>query len=214
MSERIFADLRKDYAGGPLDESEVAANPVEQFRRWFDEAVAAGIPMANAMTLATTSPEGRPTARIVLLKGFDDQGFVFFTNYESRKGRELEATGLAALLFWWEPLDRQVRIEGAVERVSDQESDTYFATRPRESSLSAMASPQSRVVDSRRWLTDRVLEVSREWAGKDLVRPPQWGGYRVVPACFELWQGRPDRLHDRLCYRLAKGVWTIERLAP
>lgn len=197
----------------------MAASPLEQFRVWFDEAVAAGIPLANGMTLATTSPDGQPAARIVLLKGFDERGFVFYTNYDSRKGQEVEARdsvarGRAALLFWWEPLSRQVRIEGTVVRVSDEESDAYFASRPRESNLSAMASPQSQVVDSRGWLAERVRDLDRAWAGKALVRPPSWGGYRVVPERLELWQGRPDRLHDRLCYRWENERWRIERLAP
>lgn len=214
MSERNIADLREDYLGEPLDEATVAASPVEQFHRWFTEVLDIALPLANGMTLATTDPEGRPTARVVLLKGYDDDGFTFFTNYHSRKGRELEASGRAALLFWWVPLHRQVRIEGPVERVSEAESDAYFATRPRESNLSAMASPQSRVVAGRGWLMDRAMEARQEWAGKDLVRPPQWGGYRVVPRWFEFWQGRGDRMHDRLSYRLVGDAWVIERLAP
>ena len=214
MSERNIADLREEYLGEPLDETTVAASPVEQFERWFTEVLEIDLPLANGMTLATTDAEGRPAARVVLLKAYDEHGFTFFTNYESSKSRALEATGLAALLFWWAPLHRQVRIEGAVERVSEGESDAYFATRPRDSNLSAMASPQSQVIEDRRWLTDRVMETRHAWAGKDLARPRQWGGYRVIPRSFEFWQGRGDRMHDRLCYRLVDGGWVLERLAP
>lgn len=198
---------------------DLLAEALVAFRELLDEARAAGDPEPTAMTLATAAPDGRVAARIVLLKAHDERGFVFYTNYDSRKGQEVEARdsvarGRAALLFWWEPLSRQVRIEGTVVRVSDEESDAYFASRPRESNLSAMASPQSQVVDSRGWLAERVRDLDRAWAGKALVRPPSWGGYRVVPERLELWQGRPDRLHDRLCYRWENERWRIERLAP
>lgn len=215
MSERTFAELREEYAGEPLDEATVAADPVEQFRRWFDDAVRASIRMANGMTLATVSADGQPSARIVLLKGYDERGFVFYTHYESRKAAEIEASGRAALLFWWQPIDRQVRIEGEIERVSKQESDAYFATRPRASNLSAMASPQSRSMPDREWLQARVADLEQQRGVDDvLVRPETWGGYRVMPRLVEFWQGRPNRLHDRLCYRRHEAAWQVERLAP
>lgn len=214
MSDSIYEALRQQYEGTPLREDEVAASPFEQFERWFREALANDVPLANGMTLATVDADGTPTARVVLLKGVDARGFVFFTNYESRKGQALAATGRAALVFWWAPLSRQVRVEGAVERVSAAESDAYFATRPRESNLSAMASPQSQVVPNRDWLSAQVAEVRQAWEDKVLERPERWGGYRVVPHLVEFWQGRQDRLHDRLCYRRDGQTWRIERLAP
>lgn len=214
MRNYIFEELREEYEGTPLDEATLAASPIEQFQRWFDEAVAARVPLANGMTLATVDEDGQPAARVVLLKAVDAQGFVFFTNYESRKGRALDAGGRAALVFWWPLLSRQVRVEGRVERVSAAESDDYFATRPRESSLSAMASPQSRTIESRAWLSAQVAEMRQTWEGKPLERPVHWGGYRVVPHLVEFWQGRRDRLHDRLCYSSEGGTWKIMRLAP
>jgi pyridoxamine 5'-phosphate oxidase len=214
MKDYIFEKLREEYEGSPLDESTLAASPIEQFERWFEEATAADMALVNGMTLATVDEHGVPAARVVLLKGVDARGFVFFTNYDSRKGRELDSTRRAALVFWWAPLSRQVRVEGSVERVSDSESDDYFATRPRESNLSAMASPQSRPVENRAWLSERVAEVRQAWDGKALARPGHWGGYRVVPHMVEFWQGRRDRLHDRLCYLREGGSWKIVRLAP
>ena len=214
MSDSIYEALRQQYEGTPLREDEVAASPFEQFERWFGEAMSSGVPLPNGMTLATVDADGTPTARVVLLKGVDERGFVFFTNYESRKGQALEATGRAALVFWWPALSRQVRVEGPVERVSAAESDAYFSTRPRESNLSAMASPQSRVIPSRDWLSAQVAEVRRVWEDKVLERPERWGGYRVVPHLLEFWQGRQDRLHDRVCYRRDGKTWRIERLAP
>lgn len=214
MQNDVFEALREEYEGTPLDEAALAASPIEQFERWFADAAAAGVQVANGMTLATVDEHGAPSARVVLLKGVDARGFVFFTNYESRKGRALESTGRAALVFWWPPLSRQVRVEGSVERVSAAESDAYFATRPRESNLGAMASPQSRPVENRAWLSERVAEVRRAWDGKPLERPVHWGGYRVVPHMVEFWQGRRDRLHDRLCYLREAESWKIVRLAP
>lgn len=211
----VFARLREEYLGAPLRKDAVAAEPVEQFRRWFDDVVSLSVPMANAMTLATADRTGQPAARTVLLKSFDDRGFVFYTNYASDKGVALRANPNAALLFWWHPVQRQVRIEGAVEEISSRESDDYFATRPRASNVSAMASPQSQIVTDRQVLERRVEEVRRVWADRTLVRPPEWGGYRVIPKRVEFWQGRPDRLHDRLCYIIEpSGHWRIERLAP
>jgi pyridoxamine 5'-phosphate oxidase len=211
-----FDHLRQEYEGRALDEAEMAADPVVQVRRWLDDAVAAGLPIANGMTLATASAHGQPSARIVLLKEIDDRGVVFYTSYDSSKGQELAANPRAAAVLWWAPLHRQIRVQGRVQRVSAAESDAYFATRPRASNLSAMASPQSQVVADRAALEARVAELAAEWQGRDLVRPASWGGYRLVPDSFELWQGRGDRLHDRLRYVRdgAGGAWRIERLAP
>lgn len=211
----VFALLREEYLGAPLSEDEAAADPVAQFRSWFDEIVALGWPLANGMTLATVDGAGRPSARVVLLKGYDERGFAFFSNYESRKAVALSENPHAALCFWWLPVKRQVRIEGAVERIAAHESDEYFQTRPRASNLSAMASPQSQVVADRTWLEQQVERARSEWADRALVRPSTWGGYRLVPDRFEFWQGREDRLHDRLCYtRQSAGPWQLERLAP
>lgn len=214
MEQSVFDRLRVEYEGKPLDEEDLAADPIAQFQRWFDDASAAELPLANGMTLATVDADGQPSARVVLLKGVDERGFVFFTSYESRKAKALEHGGVAALMFWWVPLSRQVRIEGQVERVSAQESDAYFATRPRDSNLSAMASPQSQVVPGRAWLVEQVAATRQTWDDRALERPAGWGGYRVVPRTVEFWQGRPDRLHDRLRYRRDGSAWVIERLAP
>ena len=210
-----LAGMRREYSGPPLTKESVAGDPFAQFTRWFDEVVAQEVPIGNGMTLATVDADGQPSARIVLLKSFDERGFVFFTNYGSRKGRELGNNPKAALLFWWEPLQRQIRIEGEVERVSDAESDAYFASRPRASNLSAMASPQSQPIPNRQWLQQRVAQLREQWAGKELERPPLWGGYRLIPRYFEFWQGRTDRMHDRVCYRLQRGgTWQLECMAP
>jgi len=209
-----IADLRQEYMRERLDESDVARDPVTQFTRWFDEAVNARMPMVNAMTLASVSAAGQPSARIVLLKGVDQAGFVFYTNYESRKGRELAANARAALLFYWIELEREVRIEGSVTKVTSRESDEYFSSRPLGSRIAANASPQSRVVAGRPVLEARYAEIEKE-AGGNPPRPASWGGYRVAPEVVEFWQGRPNRLHDRLQYRLdAGGNWILERLAP
>src|SRR5690348_829244 len=205
--------LRTEYKRETLDEGAVDADPFVQFARWFDEAVAARLPEPNAMTLATVGAEGRPSARIVLLKGVDAQGFVFFTNYESRKARELSAGAHAALLFHWIELERQVRIEGPVERIDAALSDAYFASRPRRSRVGAWASPQSAPIADRTWLEQRFAEIDARFPS-DVPRPPNWGGYRVRPEAFEFWQGRESRLHDRIAYRRQHGDWTIVRLAP
>lgn len=208
-----IADLRENYEKGALLESDAAASPFDQFQHWFDEARAAAAPEANAMTLATASREGRPSARTVLLKGLDDHGFVFFTNYQSRKGLELTSNPFAALLFFWPSLERQIRIEGAIQTVSAAESDAYYASRPLGSRLGAWVSEQSTEIANREALVQRTAEI-REQYGEDPPRPPHWGGYRLVPERFEFWQGRPSRLHDRLAYKLEAEQWRMVRLAP
>lgn len=216
MSDNL-ADLRREYARAELTRDHVAEDPLDQFRTWFEEAQDAEVTEPNAMTLATAAPDGSPSARIVLLKGVDERGFRFYTNYDSRKGTELAQNPHAALTFWWGPLERQVRIEGTVERLPDDESTAYFRSRPRGSRLGAWASPQSRVVDSREVLTENLAAVEAEYEGETVPRPPHWGGYVVRPTRIEFWQGRPNRLHDRLRYRRPDGEatdWTLERLAP
>ena len=210
------AALRQEYRQRSLNERAAAADPIAQFRTWFDEALAAGVREPNAMTVATASPDGRPSARIMLLKGFDGEGFVFFTNYSSRKGEEMDANPHAALVFWWDVIERQVRVEGTIERVGEAESDEYFQSRPRGSRLGAWASPQSSVIAHREVLEQNVADVMERFGeGDEVPRPPHWGGYRLLPEAVEFWQGRPSRLHDRLLYRRADdGSWTRERLAP
>ncbi len=198
-----------------LDVSDLAASPLDQFRRWFDEAKASGQVQPEAMCLATSTADGRPSARMVLLRGLDERGFAFFTNYDSRKGRELTANPRAALVFYWGTLDRQVRIEGPVEVVSAAESDAYFAGRPRGSQLGAWASPQSQVLLDRAALEARLSEVQARFLEGSVPRPQRWGGFRVVPESVEFWQDRPNRLHDRLRYvRKPDGEWEVQRLAP
>lgn len=207
------ADVRREFLGQPLSESESAADPFVQFARWFEQIRQTDVD-PTAMALATATREGRPSVRNVLLKGVDSRGFVFYTNYNSRKARELEATGLASLLFTWRSLERQVRVDGTVEKVSAAESDAYFATRPVESRWSVYASHQSEVVDSRETL-ELLFNAARERFEDDVPRPDWWGGYRVIPDEFEFWQGRPSRLHDRLRYvREPNGSWRRDRLAP
>jgi pyridoxamine 5'-phosphate oxidase len=207
--------MRKVYALGGLHEADVAADPFEQFRRWFDDAVAAGLPEPNAMVLATSSPDGVPSARTVLLKGCDADGFAFFTNRGSAKGRDLGANPRAALVFPWHPLERQVRVTGEVRAIDDEEAARYFATRPRESQLGAWASDQSAVIEGRGVLEERFAAAEQRWPdGTPVPPPPSWGGYRVVPDAVEFWQGRTGRMHDRLRYRRTGEAWALERLAP
>lgn len=208
-----IARLRTDYKKGALDEEHADADPIRQFSRWWDEAVRSELPEVNAMILATADARGRPSARAVLLKGFDAAGFVFYTNYESRKGRELAVNPAAALLFFWAELERQVRIEGTVERVAESESDDYYRSRPLASRIGAWASPQSEPIPGKAWLLARAAEMGLR-LGIHPARPPHWGGYRVRPTLLEFWQGRPSRLHDRLLYSLEGGIWQRSRLAP
>lgn len=210
-----IADLRREYTQHGLSEAEVDSDPFAQFRVWFDHALAAQLPEPNAMTLATATPDGRPSARVVLLKGFDQRGFVFYTNYQSRKGGEIEGNGWAALVFFWPELERQIRVEGRVERVTQQESDDYFGSRPAGSRLGAWASPQSQVIPGREVLEQRLSALAAQYEDQAVPRPEHWGGYRVVPVSIEFWQGRPSRLHDRLRYRWRdEQRWILERLAP
>ncbi len=212
---RPLHSLRRDYESAPFDETDLSDDPIDQFSRWFDEARAASIMEPNAMTIATVDEHGRPDARIVLLKEFRPEGFVFFTNYDSTKGRQLEAQGDAALVFYWDVLERQVRVTGRVERISPEESSQYFASRPVKSQIGAIASPQSRVMEGRAELEEMFRRVSARFeTSAELERPGSWGGYLVRPRTVEFWQGRRSRLHDRLRYLHAGGEWLIERLAP
>ena len=206
--------MRREYAREGLAEADVDADPVVQFGRWFEQAEQGGLLEPHAMTLATATPDGRPSARMVLLRGFDERGFCFYTNYQSRKGDELAANPRAALVFWWDKLERQVRIEGRVERTSRAESEDYFSSRPPGSQLSAAASPQSRVIDGRATLERRVTELATGQRDGQVPLPEFWGGYRLAHEVVEFWQGRPNRLHDRLRYRRAGSGWKLERLAP
>ena len=206
--------LRREYTRAGLRETDLAPGPMDQFRRWFDEALAAGLHEPNAMTVATATADGRPSARVVLLKGFDERGFVFYTNYEGRKGRELGENPRAALIFYWGELERQVRVEGRVSRVPGEESDAYYGSRPRGSRLGAWASAQSREVESREDLEARLGGLGAEYEGREIGRPPFWGGYVVEPEVVEFWQGRENRLHDRLVYRSSGEGWEVVRLQP
>ena len=206
--------LGAQYEGRPLDPVDCDPDPLVEFRRLFQAAIDAQLPSVNAMTLATVDERGRPAARIVLLKEVDDRGFVFFTNYDSRKGNDLAAHPFAALVAFWEPLHRQVRIEGEIEKIAPADSDAYFASRPRGSQIGAIASPQSRPIASRAALEALVADTERAVGSGEPVRPPHWGGYRVLPDMIELWQGQPSRLHDRVRYRRDGGRWQRDRLAP
>ncbi|MBF2025842.1 MAG: pyridoxamine 5'-phosphate oxidase [Oscillatoriales cyanobacterium C42_A2020_001] len=214
MSDYSIADLRLSYTRQQLLETEVHPDPIQQFQIWFKQALSADLVEPNAMTIATATKDGIPSARIVLLKGVDERGFVFYTNYESRKGRELTENPQAVLVFWWGMLERQVRIEGSVEKVAAAETEAYFRSRPRGSQLGAWASEQSRVIPNRQVLEQQLENLTRTYENRDIPRPPHWGGFRVVPDAIEFWQGRPNRLHDRLRYRRENGTWIIERLSP
>jgi len=210
-----LADMRKDYGLAGLLEKDLAKNPFAQFEKWFQEAEAAKLTEPNAMSLATAGRDGRPSVRTVLLKHCDGRGFVFYTNYESRKGRELADNDRASLLFPWVALERQVIAEGVISRVSREEADAYFHSRPRASQLAAWASPQSTVIAGRAVIEESYREVEKKYEGREVPLPPQWGGFRLAPETVEFWQGRRSRLHDRLRYRReANGDWTVERLAP
>ncbi|MGZ3838427.1 MAG: pyridoxamine 5'-phosphate oxidase [Flavisolibacter sp.] len=210
-----IADLRSEYSSQTLLEQDVAADPVVQFEKWWHQAIEAEIEEPNAMTLATASVDGLPSARIVLLKGFDRKGFIFFTNYRSYKGRQLEENPKACLVFFWKELERQVWIVGLVNPLGPEESDDYFHSRPVGSQLGALTSPQSEVISGREWLDEQYREMEAQFRGKAIERPAYWGGYRVQPVIVEFWQGRPSRLHDRIQYSLQEGGdWKIERLAP
>lgn len=215
LDKATVQNLRLDYKAATLLENDVDKNPIIQFEKWFKQAIDAQILEPNAMTLATASAQGIPTARIVLLKEFDAQGFVFYSNYDSYKGKTLLENPYAALVFFWGDVERQIRIEGVVERVVDEQSAAYFKTRPWGSKLGALVSPQSSVIPDRKFLEDRLKQLEKQYTDKDVPRPEHWGGFRVIPHKIEFWQGRRNRLHDRLVYTHQKdGSWTIARLAP
>jgi len=213
MSKTI-ADMRKEYSRQSLEVSDVADNPVRQFEKWFDEALQSSLPEPNAMHLATVTPEGKPSARVVLLKGIEDGTFVFYTNYQSHKGQQMEETPWVAITFFWAELERQVRIEGKISKVDPEISTNYFHSRPRASQIGAWVSPQSRVIPDRDFLETRQKELEKRFEGDEVSRPEHWGGYAVQPSQIEFWQGRPSRLHDRVLYTLNDNNWKIERLAP
>lgn len=215
VNDRILGELRREYTAGGLSEEDLLPEPVAMFRRWLHDATVGGLHEPNAMVVATVSAEGRPSSRMVLLKGLDERGFVFFTNYGSRKAVELDANPACSLLFPWHVLERQVRVDGTAVRLSEEENAAYFASRPRASQLGAWASPQSQVVSSRAELDRRYDEVAARFGEEeDVPLPPHWGGYRVAPEAVELWQGRRGRMHDRLRYRRTPDGWSVERLAP
>lgn len=210
-----IADIRKDYQLKSLTESEVDPDPLKQFQQWWQDALQAKIEEVNAMTLATASPDGVPSARILLLKGLTPGGFVFFTNYNSFKGQQIAENPRACLVFFWKEVERQVRVTGLAERLTDKENDEYFHSRPEGSRIGAWASPQSQVIENREWLEKNTLKYQQQFASQAVLRPPHWGGYVVKPIAIEFWQGRPNRLHDRIQYTLSdSGKWIIERLAP
>jgi pyridoxamine 5'-phosphate oxidase len=209
-----IADIRRDYKQQSLNEADMSADGIAQFTRWWEEAISSEIDEVNAMTLATTTKEGIPSARIVLLKGYDKNGFVFFTNYDSQKGKELAVNPHAALVFFWKELERQVRIEGVVEKVSPEESDRYYDSRPAASRIGAWASPQSEIIKDRAMIENEFLAFEKKFGSDIIPRPPYWGGYIVKPSLIEFWQGRSSRLHDRIQYTRNDGGWKMERLAP
>lgn len=214
MVEKNLEELRRNYKLKSLDTKDVKLNPFEQFSEWFEEVLNSGLIEPNAMILATADKYGKPSARTLLLKGFSDKGFIFYTNYESRKGKELAENNKASILFYWPELERQVRIEGIVEKISRKESERYFKTRPFKSKVGAWASRQSEVINSRFTIIKKFLFYLAKFHSKDIPLPDFWGGYILIPDCFEFWQGRPNRLHDRVRYKLENGLWIIERLSP
>jgi pyridoxamine 5'-phosphate oxidase len=217
MSEinKVLANMRKDYASHALLEESADPNPFKQFKQWMDEVIKGELNYLNAMTLSTVSKDGFPSSRVVLLKSFDENGFTFYTNYESKKGIELDFNPKASLNFFWQEYERQVRLVGTVVRTSEKDSDEYFSIRPHESQIGTWASHQSSILESRNSLDERVIEFQKQFEGKVIPRPPYWGGFIVKPIYFEFWQGRPNRLHDRLSYTKEKSeTWKIERLSP
>lgn len=210
-----IASLRKEYSKAALDTHAVSQDPINQFTKWFNEAITAKVPEPNAMNLATVNENGRPASRIVLLKGIEDNKFVFYTNHQSRKGKELDTNPACALTFFWPELERQVRIEGVASRTDEKRAERYFQSRPRGSQLGAWASPQSTMISDRSLLEERVKKLEEKFKGQDILpKPNQWGGYEIDPLMIEFWQGRPSRLHDRILYTKDDGVWKINRLAP
>jgi len=214
LTKENLQNLRQEYKAAELQESDVAANPTDQFANWFKDVLGAQLFEPNVMTLATADAMGKPSARIVLLKEFDNTGFVFYTNYESKKGKQLAENPQASLLFFWPELERQVRIDGIVSRVSAEASDSYFHSRPAGSQIGALASPQSQIIPNREYLQEKVSVLKNEFQGVEIPRPEHWGGYILEPQAMEFWQGRPSRLHDRINYTFEDGVWVISRLAP
>jgi pyridoxamine 5'-phosphate oxidase len=214
VNTRELTEMRREYAAGGLHEADMAPDPITMVRRWMHDAVTAGVHEPNAVVVSTVSEGGQPASRLVLLKGLDERGFVFFTNYRSRKGGELAANPACSLLFPWHVLERQVRVEGRAEPLSDAENDAYFATRPRASQIGAWASPQSEVVPGRAELERLYAEAAARFGEEEIPRPAHWGGFSVVPETVEFWQGRHGRMHDRIRYRRARDGWTVERLAP
>ena len=214
FSKEYLQNLRQDYRTAELLETDVDADPINQFEKWFKDALSAQLYEPNVMTLATADRFGKPSARIVLLKGFDQNGFTFYTNYESHKGKELKENPQATLVFFWAELERQIRIDGVVSKVDAQVSDDYFHSRPKGSQIGAIASPQSKTIEKREVLEENVLQLNTQYADLEIPRPEHWGGYLVEPLNIEFWQGRPSRLHDRINYTLEDGKWIINRLAP
>lgn len=214
MANLSLPDIRNEYRRASLSKKDLAASPFDQFRKWFEEALASGIEQANAMTLATGTRDGHISARIVLLKGIDDSGFYFYTNYESRKGSQISENPYGALVFFWKELERQVRLEGEIARATEENSDAYYRSRPEKSRISAWASPQSRVIPDRAFLEEEVRKTEERFGDRPVERPKFWGGYVLRPELFEFWQGRSNRLHDRFRYTCPEGKWKAERLAP